>query len=245
MSGAPPSYGQSSPPQGGYYPRKSSRVSAVHVSCCTEVHRSASRRPIISTTRYGASFVQAEPLPSLTCRQGQNYPPPPTSPGFAPPQQSYPPPPSQPSPASQGGYPPPPPQQQYGNNGHRASYQNSPHQAVLPVRTPEKPPVTPSEPPPPGGHIGGAPGYGQPPFPPEKPLDSNQPSQMPGGAPLAGHFLGAIATQDDVGTFNGGSYRISHRDTNTILTIQLAIGCPLQAKPGQFTQRQRIMFVSG
>jgi uncharacterized protein (TIGR00266 family) len=37
---------------------------------------------------------------------------------------------------------------------------------------------------------------------------------------------------DDVGTFNGGSYRISHRDSNTILTIQLAMGCPMQAKPG-------------
>lgn len=35
-----------------------------------------------------------------------------------------------------------------------------------------------------------------------------------------------------MGTFNGGSYRISHRDSNTILTIQLAAGCPLAAKPG-------------
>ncbi|KAL9043659.1 MAG: hypothetical protein Q9214_003161 [Letrouitia sp. 1 TL-2023] len=55
---------------------------------------------------------------------------------------------------------------------------------------------------------------------------------MPGGAPVAGHFVGAVATQDDVGTFNGGSYRISHRDCNTILTLQLAVGCPLHAKPG-------------
>jgi len=37
---------------------------------------------------------------------------------------------------------------------------------------------------------------------------------------------------DDVGTFNGGSFRISHRDSNTILTVQLAIGCPLNIKPG-------------
>lgn len=35
-----------------------------------------------------------------------------------------------------------------------------------------------------------------------------------------------------MGTFNGGSFRISHRDTNTILTIQLAMGCPIHAKPG-------------
>lgn len=52
------------------------------------------------------------------------------------------------------------------------------------------------------------------------------------GAPAPGMFSGATAVADDVGTFNGGSYRISHRDCNTILTIQLAIGCPLTAKPG-------------
>ncbi|POS84693.1 DUF124-domain-containing protein [Erysiphe pulchra] len=37
---------------------------------------------------------------------------------------------------------------------------------------------------------------------------------------------------DDVGKFNGGSYRISHRNTNSILTIQLATLCPLTVKPG-------------
>ncbi|KAK4191204.1 tryptophan RNA-binding attenuator protein-like domain-containing protein [Podospora australis] len=53
------------------------------------------------------------------------------------------------------------------------------------------------------------------------------------GAPGAGQFVGATATiVDDVGTFNGGSYRISHRDCNTVLTVQLAIGCPLDARPG-------------
>ena len=44
----------------------------------------------------------------------------------------------------------------------------------------------------------------------------------------------APPSADDVGTFNGGSYRISHRDSNTVLTIQLAMGCPLQAKPGSY-----------
>jgi hypothetical protein len=59
-------------------------------------------------------------------------------------------------------------------------------------------------------------------------------SSMPGGAPPQGQFQGAgTAAQDDVGTFNGGSFRISHRDTNSILTLQLAMGCPIQAKPGQ------------
>jgi hypothetical protein len=45
-------------------------------------------------------------------------------------------------------------------------------------------------------------------------------------------FVGASTIVDDVGTFNGGSYRISHRDSNTILTVQLAINCPFNAKPG-------------
>lgn len=80
--------------------------------------------------------------------------------------------------------------------------------------------------------MGGPPSYTQPPLSPSLPLNTNRASQMPGGAPPAGHFVGATATQDDVGTFNGGSYRISHRDSNTILTLQLAIGCPLVAKPG-------------
>lgn len=48
-----------------------------------------------------------------------------------------------------------------------------------------------------------------------------------------GQFSGAKGvSSDDVGTFNGGSYRISHRDTNSILTLQLAMGCPIFAKPG-------------
>lgn len=63
-------------------------------------------------------------------------------------------------------------------------------------------------------------------------LDTSNPSNLLSGAPPAGHFVGASATVDDIGTFNGGSYRISHRDCNTILTVQLAIGCPLGAKPG-------------
>ncbi|KAI0150968.1 duf124 domain-containing protein [Pestalotiopsis sp. NC0098] len=54
-----------------------------------------------------------------------------------------------------------------------------------------------------------------------------------GGGQGGGAMSGAYsATVDDVGTFNGGSYRISHRDCNTIITIQLAMGCPLDAKPG-------------
>lgn len=65
------------------------------------------------------------------------------------------------------------------------------------------------------------------------PLKSPGINMTMSGAPPAGQFVGAGATQqDDVGTFNGGSYRISHRDTNSILTLQLAMGCPVVAKPG-------------
>jgi len=42
----------------------------------------------------------------------------------------------------------------------------------------------------------------------------------------------SIVIQDTIGNFNGGTYRIDHRDCNTLLTIQLAQGCPIQAKPG-------------
>jgi hypothetical protein len=55
------------------------------------------------------------------------------------------------------------------------------------------------------------------------------------GVPESGQFSGAQSASnsaDDVGTFNGGAFRISHRDTNTILTLQLAMGCPIYAKPG-------------
>ena len=68
---------------------------------------------------------------------------------------------------------------------------------------------------------------------------------MPGGAPPQGHFVGASATLDDVGTFNGGSYRISHRDSNTIVTIQLAMGCPLTVKPGLMIAMSPTMTLKG
>lgn len=68
---------------------------------------------------------------------------------------------------------------------------------------------------------------------------------MPGGAPPQGHFTGASATIDDVGTFNGGSYRISHRDSNTIVTIQLAVGCPLEVKPGAMIAMSPTMTLKG
>lgn len=155
---------------------------------------------------------------------GQSYPPPPTSSGF-PSQQSYPPPPTQYS--GQASFPPPPPpQQQYASDSRKTSAQ-PPLQSPGLSWPPEKTPEAITEPVPPSGPVGGHPSYAQSPANPEK--DS---SQVDGGAPSAAHFVGVSATQDDVGTFNGGSYRISHRDSNTILTLQLAKLCPLHAKPG-------------
>ncbi|KAE8336135.1 hypothetical protein BDV24DRAFT_117474 [Aspergillus arachidicola] len=60
------------------------------------------------------------------------------------------------------------------------------------------------------------------------PQSSTPPAAVqPQAAPVV-----SATSQDDVGTFNGGSYRISHRDTNSVLTMQLAMGCPIEAKPG-------------
>lgn len=78
------------------------------------------------------------------------------------------------------------------------------------------------------------------------PLKSNV-EHLPGGAPAAGQFIGASAANDDsTGTFNGGSYRVSHRDTNSLLTVQLAIGAPFTARPGmerETAQTTSICFV--
>ena len=210
-------------------------TSAFVIPLLTCKNSSTWQRPTakLSTAQY-ASISQCNHLSlNLPVPQSQSYPPPPSSPGY-PSQQSYPPPPSQNSPSNPGGYPPPPPfQQQYSDTGHQASYQSAlqsppiqPQQNYLP----DKSSNTYNEPPPSGGYVG----HSQVPVDPEKekPLNTDQSSQMSGGAPTAAHFTGVSATQDDIGTFNGGSYRISHRDSNTILTVQLARGCPMQAKPG-------------
>ncbi|KAH7149317.1 tryptophan RNA-binding attenuator protein-like domain-containing protein [Dactylonectria estremocensis] len=182
-----------------------------------------------------------------------HYPPPPTSV----PAQNYPPPPQQPQQQSQQQQ-----QQQYQQQPTPTPPQSLPQYApptgqqanvaVRPAATPEQQHF---DPPPPSFQDTGSP------YPPEKPKQEpaqqqqqqqqqhqqqsqeqqqpqQQQQQQPGysmtvsGAPPTGQFQGASATHDDVGTFNGGSYRISHRDSNTILTIQLAMGCPVAAKPG-------------
>ncbi|KAG5290007.1 DUF124 domain-containing protein [Histoplasma ohiense] len=141
-----------------------------------------------------------------------------------PPHGGYYPPPNQPQvayppPPGQGGYPPPPQNYNYPAPGGQTS---------------------PSFPPPPAG------GQTSPPPPPQaSPLPEKSPLG-PGGAPPPSQFIGVQSTSaDDVGTFNGGSYRISHRDSNTILTIQLAMGCPLTAKPGAMIAMSPTMTLKG
>ncbi|KAI1499849.1 tryptophan RNA-binding attenuator protein-like domain-containing protein [Biscogniauxia marginata] len=181
----------------------------------------------------------------------QNYPTPPQQ-SYPPPQQNYPPPPQQsvsppPQTHTPTSYPPPPQQQQ------------AQQHIALPVRT-DGALTPPGHAPPYSEAAPNAPaGYPQEKAQAAPPSHSraasasasvsastSAPSPAPGasagpvapapnmhaGAPAAGHFQGASATMDDVGTFNGGSYRISHRDCNTIVTIQLAMGCPMNAKPG-------------
>ncbi|KAL0639386.1 hypothetical protein Q9L58_001613 [Maublancomyces gigas] len=62
-------------------------------------------------------------------------------------------------------------------------------------------------------------------FDPSKSGPPAQITNVPAGS--AGNTI-----TDTLGTFNGGSYRIDHRDSNTLLTLQLAHGCPVTAKPG-------------
>ncbi|KAL6830855.1 tryptophan RNA-binding attenuator protein-like domain-containing protein [Trichoderma sp. SZMC 28015] len=195
----------------------------------------------------------APPPTSPPANQTQFYPPPQGTPGQAP---SYAPPPQHtPSPQIQqpspGHYPPPPGSQP---PQHQHSQSQQLNLAVRPAATPDSGHYQQQQvhsPPPPQQiqqqqqqqqqyQQQAPPQFSPPPFPQqqqnapypqEKPPVQTAPPQA-GGAPPPTNFVGAVATTDDVGTFNGGSYRISHRDTNTILTIQLAMGAPLHAKPG-------------
>ncbi|PCG90277.1 Mitochondrial biogenesis protein AIM24 [Penicillium occitanis (nom. inval.)] len=159
------------------------------------------------------------------------FPPPPQpSPGFPPPNYNYPAPPTQqqvqqpqpqPQNAQQSQFPPPPnsrpsttspPPRFDASNNSAAAHQAAMLAAAQEAKLPLSPP--PMSPPPTGR--------------PRMMME-----QMPGGAPPVGQFRGAQATAaDDVGTFNGGSYRISHRSVNSIVTFQLAMGAPLEARPG-------------
>lgn len=145
---------------------------------------------------------------------GQSYPPAPSSPPAQQQQQQHYPPP----PAQQQHFAPPPdhhPQQHYPPPGGAAP-QQSPYGAPSPSPHPGMPPQQMSQ------------QYVQ----QQEKQPQVQVQQMPSQPQFAGAGAGSSTQTDDVGTFNGGSYRVSHRDTNTILTVQLAIGAPFTAKPG-------------
>ncbi|KAF2674227.1 DUF124-domain-containing protein [Microthyrium microscopicum] len=160
-----------------------------------------------------------------------NYPPPPSQNFYPPPpdgqaaQAHYPPPPSQ-APATQ--YSPPPPAK---DNQYPPPQQ---HFAPPPQQTIAQPPPQSTTPNP--APVAAA-------APPDS-FNANVASNMPGGAPSAAHFT-SQAHVDDVGSFNGGAYRISHRDTNSVLTVQLAIGCPLHAKPGSMVAMSPTITLKG
>ncbi|KAL7275909.1 hypothetical protein RUND412_001128 [Rhizina undulata] len=154
--------------------------------------------------------------------QGVYYPPPPEKS-----QQQYPPPPgheqsSQSTPSlgqqQQQQYPPPPTsQQQY--------FPPPPPPPVQPQQPPQQSPQQQQYPPPPANpHRVSLP-------PQQLAYDParNGPPPMPLQIPQPSASNSVI---DTIGTFNGGSYRIDHRDTNTVLTLELAHGCPIVARPG-------------
>ncbi|KAL4755519.1 hypothetical protein BDW72DRAFT_2880 [Aspergillus terricola var. indicus] len=172
---------------------------------------------------HGASYSQSQ--------KGPSFPPPPQpspgfpqsssgypqpSPGFPPPNFSYPPPPPTQQPPSQTEFPPPPSVSPPASEKTYVSHNQAAYAAN--VALPQSAPQS------------------------TTPPVSHGASQSVGG----GSFVGATSTAaDDVGTFNGGSYRISHRDSNTLLTLQLAVGCPLQVKPGVMIGMSPTMTLKG
>ncbi|KAI4851672.1 DUF124-domain-containing protein [Aureobasidium sp. EXF-8846] len=205
------------------------------------------------------SYFAPPPASNTPPTTTQHYPPPPAadrhhSIGST----SYSPAP-QPHPSTQQHFVPPP-------ETNRFSYNAAPQ----PIQTQFVSPPASPPPPPPAGNIGtieyeqspvspqqqSLPYYPGPPQDPQPtsekakeparpPLNTSMTSNLPGGAPPPTHFIGAGVTVDDVGTFNGGSYRISHRDTNTILTLQLAMGCPLTVRPGAMIAMSATMSLQG
>ncbi|KAF2712994.1 DUF124-domain-containing protein [Pleomassaria siparia CBS 279.74] len=179
---------------------------------------------------------------------GNYYPPPPEKPQYGappdpsqnqqqyfspPPGGNYPPPPPTSSPPAHN-YPPPPQQQQYGappDHQQQQQHYPPPGSTPQPPQYAQQPPQQQFGVPNPSSQYPGMPpqqiNQQIAPQQQEKQQVPNQPQFAGAGAPAT-----PSTSADDVGTFNGGSYRVSHRDTNTILTLQLAMGCPLTVKPG-------------
>ncbi|KAI5811740.1 tryptophan RNA-binding attenuator protein-like domain-containing protein [Peziza echinospora] len=137
-----------------------------------------------------------------------------------PPQAQFSPPPGQPGMNQQQYYPPPPVQQQ-GAQGYA----------------------------PPPGHPG-SPGSQQNRSSIQQPIHNaafnpaqqGPPPAAPAPAPQA---QGGNVVSDTLGSFNGGSYRIDHRDCNTLLTFQLAHGCPVFGKPGSMVAMSASVTLKG
>ncbi|KAL2815467.1 tryptophan RNA-binding attenuator protein-like domain-containing protein [Aspergillus granulosus] len=166
------------------------------------------------------------PQPSPGFQPSSGFPQP--SPGFPPPNFSYPPPPAQ-QPPPQTEFPPPPSVSPPASEKTYASY----NAAAFNTN-----PGAPQSPPP---QINEKPYATLPQSPPAQ-APQRMSQSLGGGA----SFTGATSTSaDDVGTFNGGSYRISHRDTNSLVTLQLAVGCPLQVKPGVMIGMSPTMTLKG
>ncbi|KAJ6257314.1 hypothetical protein Dda_8203 [Drechslerella dactyloides] len=161
------------------------------------------------------SGFQGSPPPP----QGSYYPPPPEKAGnYAPPSGA---PPGQPSYA-----PPPgtPQQQQHFSPPPNQSFAPPPNQFSPPAQDARGPQQQYFSPPPQN--------FAPPSGPPPQQTPQGPPAQQgfpSGPQPSAGS---SGISQELVGQFNGGSYRIDHRDSNTILTLNLAHGCPVTAKPG-------------
>ncbi|KAF3940409.1 hypothetical protein ABW19_dt0203593 [Dactylella cylindrospora] len=155
------------------------------------------------------------------------------------------------SPPPQGGYYPPPPEK--GNypppSGPPPGGQQfaPPPQQFAPPPTQFSPPPNQFSPPPQDNR--GSQQYFQPPpqqfAPPTQPPPQQQQQQQAfPSAPQAAAASSAIS-QELTGQFNGGSYRIDHRDSNTILTMNLAHGCPVVGKPGAMVAMSATVTLKG
>ncbi|KAF3932223.1 hypothetical protein ABW20_dc0110304 [Dactylellina cionopaga] len=138
------------------------------------------------------------------------------------------------SPPPQGGYYPPPPEK-----GNYAPPPGAPptQPSYAPPQQSFAPPPNQFSPPPQDSR--GSQQYFSPPPqnfapptgpPPQQQQPVQQQQAFPSGQQASAGSSGI--SQELVGQFNGGSYRIDHRDSNTILTMNLAHGCPITAKPG-------------
>lgn len=72
--------------------------------------------------------------------------------------------------------------------------------------------------------------YGQPPQQGQWPQQQQQHQQHHGQGQVQGQ--GQVGLQGDHGNFPGGSYSITHRDTNAVLTLDIAQGSTIKSKPG-------------